>query len=200
MNKKLIIVIGIIAIIIAFIVLILLNVVDFKPKKKIINLYDTSYIAEDTSSQKENTIDKMYKIFNVKSVEEIPLDYSFNEAVNDGYLVHTISTSANAKMVDSFFENYNNKQDAFLRYITATVEGDMLIIDTLYDSSKDTIYVVRDERRDMFNSEDERIISYYNYQKVIKVENEGITKIYSYLGSFNENNIHNNDSMLVGII
>ena len=76
----------------------------------------------------------------------------------------------------------------------------MLIIDTLYDSSKDTIYVVRDERRDMFNSEDERIISYYNYQKVIKVENEGITKIYSYLGSFNENNIHNNDSMLVGII
>ena len=200
MNKKLIIVIGIIAIIIAFIVLILLNVVDFKPKKKIINLYDTSYIAEDTSSQKENTIDKMYKIFNVKSVEEIPLDYSFNEAVNDGYLVHTISTSANAKMVDSFFENYNNKQDAFLRYITATVERDMLIIDTLYDSSKDTIYVVRDERRDMFNSEDERIISYYNYQKVIKVENEGITKIYSYLGSFNENNIHNNDSMLVGII
>ena len=200
MNKKFIIVIGIIAIIIAFIVLILLNVVDFKPKKKIINLYDTSYIAEDTSSQKENTIDKMYKIFNVKSVEEIPLDYSFNEAVNDGYLVHTISTSANAKMVDSFFENYNNKQDAFLRYITATVEGDMLIIDTLYDSSKDTIYVVRDERRDMFNSEDERIISYYNYQKVIKVENEGITKIYSYLGSFNENNIHNNDSMLVGII
>lgn len=200
MNKKLIIVIGIIAIIIAFIVLILLNVVDFKPKKKIINLYDTSYIAEDTSSQKENTIDKMYRIFNVKSVEEIPLDYSFNEAVNDGYLVHTISTSANAKMVDSFFENYNNKQDAFLRYITATVEGDMLIIDTLYDSSKDTIYVVRDERRDMFNSEDERIISYYNYQKVIKVENEGITKIYSYLGSFNENNIHNNDSMLVGII
>lgn len=200
MNKKLIIVIGIIAIIIAFIVLILLNVVDFKPKKKIINLYDTSYIAEDTSSQKENTIDKMYKIFNVKSVEEIPLDYSFNEAVNDGYLVHTISTSANAKMVDSFFENYNNKQDAFLRYITATVEGDMLIIDTLYDSSKDTIYVVRDERRDMFNSEDERIISYYNYQKVIKVEKEGITKIYSYLGSFNENNIHNNDSMLVGII
>ena len=200
MNKKLIIVIGIIAIIIAFIVLILLNIVDFKPKKKIINLYDTSFIAEDTSSQKENTIDKMYKIFNVKSVEEIPLDYSFNEAVNDGYLVHTISTSANAKMVDSFFENYNNKQDAFLRYITATVEGDMLIIDTLYDSSKDTIYVVRDERRDMFNSEDERIISYYNYQKVIKVENEGITKIYSYLGSFNENNIHNNDSMLVGII
>lgn len=199
MNKKLIIVIGII-VIIAFIVLILLNIVDFKPKKKIINLYDTSYIAEDTSSQKENTIDKMYKIFNVKSVEEIPLDYSFNEAVNDGYLVHTISTSANAKMVDSFFENYNNKQDAFLRYITATVEGDMLIIDTLYDSSKDTIYVVRDERRDMFNSEDERIISYYNYQKVIKVENEGITKIYSYLGSFNENNIHNNDSMLVGII
>lgn len=200
MNKKFIIVIGIIAIIIAFIVLILLNIVDFKPKKKTINLYDTSYIAEDTSSQKENTIDKMYKIFNVKSVEEIPLDYSFNEAVNDGYLVHTISTSANAKMVDSFFENYNNKQDAFLRYITATVEGDMLIIDTLYDSSKDTIYVVRDERRDMFNSEDERIISYYNYQKVIKVENEGITKIYSYLGSFNENNIHNNDSMLVGII
>lgn len=200
MNKKLIIVIGIIAIIIAFIVLILLNVVDFKPKKKIINLYDTSFIDEDISSQKENTIDKMYKIFNVKSVEEIPLDYSFNEAVNDGYLVHTISTSANAKMVDSFFENYNNKQDAFLRYITATVEGDMLIIDTLYDSSKDTIYVVRDERRDMFNSEDERIISYYNYQKVIKVENEGITKIYSYLGSFNENNIHNNDSMLVGII
>lgn len=200
MNKKIIIVIGIIAIIIAFIVLILLNIVDFKPKNKIINLYDTSCIAEDTSSQKENTIDKMYRIFNVKSVEEIPLDYSFNEAVNDGYLVHTISTSANAKMVDSFFENYNNKQDAFLRYITATVEGDMLIIDTLYDSSKDTIYVVRDERRDMFNSEDERIINYYNYQKVIKVENEGITKIYSYLGSFNENNIHNNDSMLVGII
>ena len=186
MNKKLIIVIGII-VIIAFIVLILLNIVDFKPKKKIINLYDTSCIAEDTSSQKENTIDKMYKIFNVKSVEEIPLDYSFNEAVNDGYLVHTISTSANAKMVDSFFENYNNKQDAFLRYITATVEGDMLIIDTLYDSSKDTIYVVRDERRDMFNSEDERIISYYNYQKVIKVDIEGVTKIYAYLGSFDVN-------------
>ena len=200
MNKKLIIVIGIIAIIIAFIVLILLNIVDFKPKKKIINLYDTSCIAEDTSSQKENTIDKMYKIFNVKSVEEIPLDYSFNEAVNDGYLVHTISTSANAKMVDSFFENYNNKQDAFLRYITATVEGDMLIIDTLYDSSKDTIYVVRDERRDMFNSEDERIINYYNYQKVIKVDIEGVTKIYAYLGSFDVNNIDVNNSMLVGII
>ena len=96
MNKKLIIVIGIIAIIIAFIVLILLNVVDFKPKKKIINLYDTSYIAEDTSSQKENTIDKMYKIFNVKSVEEIHLDYSFNEDVNDGYLLHIILNSSNS--------------------------------------------------------------------------------------------------------
>ena len=42
MNKKFIIVIGIIAIIIAFIVLILLNIVDFKPKKKIINYLDLS--------------------------------------------------------------------------------------------------------------------------------------------------------------
>lgn len=200
MNKKVIIIIEVIAVVIALIVLVLVNVVDFRPKNKIITLSNTSYADENMNTQKENNVDKMYKIFNVKSLEDIALDYSFDQAVNDGYLVHTISISENSKMVDNFFENYNNKQDAFLRYITATVEGDMLIIDTLYDSAKNTIYVARDERRDKYNAEENKAILYYNYDKVIKVESEENTKIYAYLGAFDENNVHVNDSMLVGII
>ena len=44
------------------------------------------------------------------------------------------------------------------------------------------------------------LVYYYNYQKVIKVDIEGVTKIYAYLGSFDVNNIDVNNSMLVVII
>ena len=102
-----------------------------------------------------------------------------------------------------FMEKYNNKQDAFLRYVSSE-EGDTIIVDVRYNSSEDKVYVIRDLTRDRYTSKEDRKLYYYAFEKLIEVdvpEDDYLTKrLIAYNGEFHWDFNDENIMVLFGIM
>jgi hypothetical protein len=84
-------------------------------------------------------------------VEDLPLDYSKDEAIAAGVYVNIHGSEIyNQKSVDLFYENVFAEEPAVLRTMNYTVEGDPIITDYRFDGESFT--VVTDTRRDGFGS------------------------------------------------
>lgn len=99
-----------------------------------------------------------------KSIKNLPEDYSTEQAQRDncfiiGAMVH------NDNLYSEFMDNYNKKQNAFIRVVQSTYEGDVFIIDVLYDKINNKIHLVKDNTRDKYSSEKDRKIEYKTYEK-----------------------------------
>ena len=101
---------------------------------------------------------------NYGDIRTLSESYSKEQAQIDncfviGAMVH------NDYLYSEFMDKYNKKEDAFIRVVQSTVEGDIFIIDLLYDSREDKIHIVKDDTRDKFSTQEDRTIKYKVYEK-----------------------------------
>lgn len=126
----------------------------------------------NTEVQKENnieisSIDDLYAAVSteITPLTNLPEEYSIYNAVEDGYLV-VMRNSYNDEVKDEFMNLYNKKEKAFTRVAQLTDEGDLILYDVVYLPEKDKIYIITDYTRDKFSTEEDRKISYKEYDKV----------------------------------
>lgn len=101
---------------------------------------------------------------NYKDIRSLPQNYSKEEAQKDncfviGAMVH------NDNLYSEFMDKYNKKENAFIRVVQSTVEGDIFIIDVLYEEINNKIHIVKDNTRDEFTAKEDRTIKYSTYEK-----------------------------------
>lgn len=99
-----------------------------------------------------------------EDIRSLPKNYSKEQAQKDkcfiiGAMVH------NDNPYSEFMDKYHKKENAFIRVVQSTVEGDTYIIDVLYEAIKDKIHIVKDNTRDKFSSQEDRTITYKTYEK-----------------------------------
>ena len=99
-----------------------------------------------------------------QDLRTLPENYSKEQAQKDncfiiGAMVH------NNNLYSEFMDKYNKKEDAFIRVVQSTVEGDIFIIDVLYEAKNNKIHLVKDDTRDKFSAQEDRTIKYKTYEK-----------------------------------
>lgn len=124
-----------------------------------------------TSEYEWNTLSDLDKFYNneatneYKDIRELEDNYNKEQAQLDncfviGAMVH------NDYLYYDFMEKYNNKETAFIRVAQNTVEGDLYLIDILYDANENKVKLVKDSTRDEFSAQEDRIIEYKTYERI----------------------------------
>ncbi|MBQ9045284.1 MAG: DUF4362 domain-containing protein [Oscillospiraceae bacterium] len=98
-------------------------------------------------------------------IRRLDADYSAEQAQADrcfviGAMVHSDD------LFTAFMTDYENGEDAFIRVVQTTTEGDPILTDVLYDSAADEVLLVRDATRDAFAAEEDRVITLEHYDGV----------------------------------
>lgn len=173
MNKKTIL---IVAILIILIVILGLWISGIIPKHIMDNKY-FPIIPEQKTSELEDSyrleyegIEDINDFYNYsitskyQNLRTLPENYSKEQAQKDncfiiGAMVH------NDNLYNEFMDKYNKKENAFIRVVQSTVEGDIFIIDVLYEAKNNKIHLVKDDTRDKFSAKEDRNIKYNTYEK-----------------------------------
>lgn len=95
-------------------------------------------------------------------LEQLPKEYTFDQALKDGCLIISYKSVYNKGMLDKFIENTGvnskNRIPDVLRVAQWTTEGDLILTDVEY--TKEGKYKIRhDSTRDKFSIEEDRIIT-----------------------------------------
>ena len=101
---------------------------------------------------------------NYTDIRTLPQNYSIEQAQKDncfviGAMVH------NDNLYNDFMNKYNQKENAFIRVVQSTAEGDIYIIDVLYEARNNKIHLVKDDTRDRLSAQEDRTIKYKTYEK-----------------------------------
>lgn len=141
---------------------------------------------------------------NYKDIRNLPKNYSKEQAQNDncfiiGAMVH------NDNLYTEFMNKYNKKENAFIRVVQSTIEGDTIVIDVLYEARNNKIHLVRDYTRDKFSSLEDRTIKYNTYEKtgVWKYQNSKYWVVYNGElpdGNATEYSINSNELFIIATI
>ena len=117
-------------------------------------------ISEEELKNIENIIEN--NIEDAKLLEEIPQDYSVQQAIKDGCVVIVGNTVFNKNRLDAFVTNTNAnneiRQSDFIRFVQYTIEGDPIITDLEY-KKEDGYILTYDNTRDAFGA-DTKITTY----------------------------------------
>ena len=99
-----------------------------------------------------------------QDLRTLPENYSKEQAQKDNCFIIG-SMLHNDNLYSEFMDKYNKKENAFIRVVQSTVEGDIFIIDVLYEARNNKIHLVKDNTRDGFSAQEDRIIKYKTYEK-----------------------------------
>lgn len=92
------------------------------------------------------------------SLEELPQNYTIEQAIKDGCFTVTYYSVCNKENLDDFIEktsvNNTNREADSIRIAASTVEGDLILYDLIYDGEKYTLK--SDYTRDKYMAEDDR--------------------------------------------
>ena len=106
-------------------------------------------------------------------IENISMDYTKEEAIKDGYYVVVNEKKYNKSMYTNFINDVSKNKNAFLRTITFTTEGDMIIIDIDYNEK---FSITIDYTRDKYSKD--RIYKKYEFNNIGVYKNN----LYAYNG------------------
>ena len=134
-----------------------------------------------------------------EDIRKLDENYSSFNAQNDncfviGAMVH------NDYLYNDFMNNYINTKSAFIRVVQNTVEGDAIISDVKYDSNKGKIYVVVDNSRDKFSSEDDRKITLKEYEKTAEYKYKEHLYWVVYNGEINDEKFNSDNVYILATI
>ena len=92
------------------------------------------------------------------SLEELPYNYTIEQAIKDGCFTVTFYSVYNKEYLDNFIENTKhdaqNRVASSIRIATTTIEGDLILYDLSYDGEKYTLK--SDYTRDNYMAEENR--------------------------------------------
>ena len=92
------------------------------------------------------------------SLEELPQNYTIEQAIKDGCFTVTYYSVCNKENLDDFIEktsvNNTNREADSIRIAASTVEGDLILYDLIFDGEKYTLK--SDYTRDKYMAEDDR--------------------------------------------
>ena len=116
---------------------------------------------------------------NYTSLEELPKDYTLDDAILSNCYVYISGREYNKEVYDNFVASVENKESAIARIARSSDEGDVIIIDLKYDGSK--FVVTEDNTRDKYSDEEHRIIKSeeYNSMGQKKIENNNFWILYN---------------------
>lgn len=111
-------------------------------------------------------LDSFYaqRILKNKDIRELSKDYTTEQIQKDNCFV-VGATIRNDNLYNEFMDKYHKKETAFIRVVQSTIEGDLILIDVLYDGKCDKIYLVMDTTRDEYAGEEDRKITLKVYEK-----------------------------------
>lgn len=120
-------------------------------------------------------------------LEDLPQEYSTQQAIDDKCFVVVANETYNKETLDEFVNNVNEKKEDTLRIVQFTVEGDKIITDLEY-LKDDTMSFIVDNTRDEFSSQGDRKITrnIYNMSEYKIIEDEHENRKYLYLENSNQ--------------
>lgn len=132
-------------------------------------------------------------------LRELPVDYSTEQAQLDrcfviGAMVH------NDDLYAEFMERCGQNEDAFIRVVQTTIEGDPILFDVLHDSRTDHIYIVFDASRDDFSAEEDRVIRLMEYEHTAEHEIDGREYWIAYNGAIEDVQLEREDVFVLAFI
>jgi hypothetical protein len=206
MKSKIKITICIVTIILLLIGIISKIVVGENPKNE--NIIDNSNIDISQNTIIIDDIDDVYNSEITKKytdIRKLSKDYTVEQAQQDNCFVITATRVYNDNLYSEFMTNFNENKSSFIRVVQTTVEGDLFIIDVLYDKDNNKIYIVKDNTRDEFSSKEDRTITYNTYEKtgVWNYQNSEYWVAYNGEvpdGTNAEYNINNEELLIIAII
>ena len=129
-----------------------------KEKYERILLCFPTFIDEDLSDFYNDEILSKYT-----KITELPKGYTIEKDNKDVIYVNN-NEFINKNLIVDFLKNYENKEFAFMRLLTITVEGNSIIYDIKYDNDLKKIIVIADYSRDDYNKEDIKKLQYTNVE------------------------------------
>ena len=142
MKKNIITFIGIL-IFITFTCIIIYFFINTNPN----NTTSNTNISNITVTQKQNDL----------KLEDIPLDFTIDDAINNNYFVCAYTKNYNDDKLDSFISNIENKIPDNILIAFSTPEGDVILKEIVLQDDGNIIFR-EDNRRDEFSSSEDRII------------------------------------------
>lgn len=109
-------------------------------------------------------------------LQQLPQEYSSEQAIADGYLVSTYQKTYNLNMAGNFKKKVENQEPVQMRVILYTIEGDPIILDVRWE--EEIFKVWEDCSRDKFASIQDRKVIYSEYEHMGKIDN----RVYLYQG------------------
>jgi hypothetical protein len=107
------------------------------------------------------------------TLDQLPADYPPELAKENGDVTRIQWNACNTEELDSFIEQYGKKsikEDARIRIVDYTVEGDAVISELIY--SENRLKLIRDNTRDEFSSKADRIVKEYAVAEIAKANGD----------------------------
>ncbi len=114
----------------------------------------------------------------LKNIELLSDNYSLEDAKRDGCYVIDGTEEFNISSYNKFLEDIEAKITSTLRFVTTTLNGDIIITDLKY-MNDGRFKVIYDGTRDRENPEDNRVMMAYVYEHIGIYKN----KLYAYNGN-----------------
>jgi len=135
--------------------------------------------------------DRVSKKFGKIPSEELPKEYPPDTAIENGDYVDLHGKISNKDIMINFLEKVNKNEEAYIRTVQYTIEGDPVICDFYYDKNK--FIVTTDNTRDTFGGKNAiRETKEYKYLKTHSII-DNINGEYIYLVV---TNLENFDDMI----
>lgn len=173
--------------------------------------YDDNDLDKDADTEEEYK--SWYEVYGanrgISNIDELSEDYSVDDAINDGCFVIGAAKVYNDNLYEEFMKKYEDKEEAYIRVVQSTTEGDAIIYDIFYiPESKewmDAVYpdrvdVVIDSTRDKFAAEDERMIFMEKFDGVAEYESNSSIYWVAYRGNPEDIDLAGNDTLVLAII
>jgi len=152
----------------------------------------------DIYNQTGNVVPVDIKLLNTPSgytkLEELPFDYSLEDAINDGCHVISGEKNYNVNVLVKFIEDIENNATSFIRVVGFTDEGDLILDDIKYVKGDNKYYIISDYTRDKFTSEENRKVIEYSYDDFTKIVNTD--KTYVFFDNIKPNRVSKEDKVL----
>lgn len=144
---------------------------------------DIGKIETINKTETINNIDDFYNCEITKDyidIRNLDKNYDKSQAQKDNCFVLGVMVHNEDRHIE-FTNNYNEKKSAFIRVAQTTTEGDLFLIDILYNATQDKIYIVKDDTRDEFSALEDRTIKFKTYEKtgIWNYQNEKYWVVYN---------------------
>jgi len=166
---------------------------------------DNEY-GEETATAIDS-IDDFYHTALTKDhdIRKLNKEYSLADAYRDHcYIAADVSSPdanyPNESYIQAFMEDYKNKRPSFLRIVESTVEGDVILIDLLYDDLSDSLYLVKDDTRDEFAALTDRIITLKQFQRISLYDHENNLYLILYNGKLSTKTFASADTFKITLV